>query len=1089
MFKFKRVLAMMLAFIMTVSMISVAPSTEVNAAPSKYVKSLSLSKSKLTIESGKTAKIKATVKVKGKASTKVKVSLSKSNKKVVKKAKVGSPKKGVSTITFTAANVTSKKTTTIKVVTSAKNSKNKTITKNVKVTVKPAPTPTTEAPTTAAPTIVLPTTEQPTTQQPTTEQPTEQPTAKKLENINVTADTTSIVEKGGQAKLTVTSATEGVAIARVEYESSNEQIATVKNGVVTGVNANSAAVIIKVIAYDANGNKVEKTIAITVTEKKSAKISLDVTESTLFVGQEKTLKATVTEADADAKVLWSSSDESVVKVTDAGVVTAVADGNATVTATVQGTTASATCAITVKSEAPGVEKVEATHADTLVVYFTAPVIVDDQDKVVVSISSGVDKLTPISKTWAKDGMSIEFKFGELAAGNYNVELSGDNVTFDPNKKTASTVVEERKLSDIKIKTKYIPHYSKAKIDYDALDQYGDVMQNVVANQFTWTIASENVNVNTMNVLSSISNKGYIIANVKNALGLDPTNATTNVLKVSAYLTRDNTIRTTEYVTVNNLKVASFKITGVVDDVVYSSSVERTVELEYEAIDTMGGKVDLEALADSSESAYNNEITYTSSDYSICNSAYIDEDKLKVDIMPNAVGKATLTINVDGTLTNYTIDVKEAPKPAKVDFTKAAGMDVVAKEAVKLPVDIYDQYGNQMDVDVLAKLDLNAAFTFKRADNTIGVDENNSISFAVLDGVCYVVVDTKNAKDKGDVTVIVGTGMKDYAEYKLPVKAERAANKIDVTKVPAKAIMVGQSTTIEFIVKDAYDQLWDESGYIVEVLGNNEYISVSDAVIDKGIGYITIKGTASTEKATTQKVSISLKTADGAAYITTSPIEYGIVVNPNVDTVAVTTDKKEYRAGQKVVMTLTAKNDDITLTTYNETINNVKVYMSNEGKDVYQNVETVTFVNGVATIEVDARIVEDNVTYYGSFVSPGKNEATEFETAATVKIVPGEAHRIDTVMDADGKLTLTYRDSMGNVVKDMNGDVNITLSLSKDDEMLAATKYYVVDTSSRATVTFENGIGSIALKNGADVPVAGVKITVKSGDLTGDYTVK
>ena len=62
-------------------------------------------------------------------------------------------------------------------------------------------------------------------------------------------------------------------------------------------------------------------------------VALDKTELSLEPGQTAKLKATLTPADATYKyIFWTSSDEAVATVTDSGLVTALADGTATVTA-------------------------------------------------------------------------------------------------------------------------------------------------------------------------------------------------------------------------------------------------------------------------------------------------------------------------------------------------------------------------------------------------------------------------------------------------------------------------------------------------------------------------------------------------------------------------------------------------------------------------------------------------------------------------------------------------------------------------------------------------------------------------------------
>lgn len=77
-------------------------------------------------------------------------------------------------------------------------------------------------------------------------------------------------------------------------------------------------------------------------------VALDQTEAALTVGETLTLTATVEPEDAtDPAVTWTSSDESVATVTD-GVVTAVAAGTATITATAGDY--AATCIVTVTED-------------------------------------------------------------------------------------------------------------------------------------------------------------------------------------------------------------------------------------------------------------------------------------------------------------------------------------------------------------------------------------------------------------------------------------------------------------------------------------------------------------------------------------------------------------------------------------------------------------------------------------------------------------------------------------------------------------------------------------------------------------------
>lgn len=87
-------------------------------------------------------------------------------------------------------------------------------------------------------------------------------------------------------------------------------------------------------------------------------ITLDQATATLTEGETLTLTATVTPDDAtDKTVVWSTSDAEVATVDENGVVTAVAEGTATITATAGGKEAA--CVVTVSGDTTGIELTEA----------------------------------------------------------------------------------------------------------------------------------------------------------------------------------------------------------------------------------------------------------------------------------------------------------------------------------------------------------------------------------------------------------------------------------------------------------------------------------------------------------------------------------------------------------------------------------------------------------------------------------------------------------------------------------------------------------------------------------------------------------
>ena len=116
-------------------------------------------------------------------------------------------------------------------------------------------------------------------------------------------------------------------------------------------------------------------------------VKLNKTTLTLAVGEEQPFTATVLPDNAENKtVTWSSSDTKIATVSDAGLVKAVAEGSATITATADGK--SATCAVTVKSVT--LDKTELTLHRTDTETLTATVLPDDapDPKVVWTTSDG-----------------------------------------------------------------------------------------------------------------------------------------------------------------------------------------------------------------------------------------------------------------------------------------------------------------------------------------------------------------------------------------------------------------------------------------------------------------------------------------------------------------------------------------------------------------------------------------------------------------------------------------------------------------------------------------------------------------------------
>ena len=129
----------------------------------------------------------------------------------------------------------------------------------------------------------------------------------------------------------------------VIWTSSDEAVATVKDGVVTGGEKSGKAVI-KVVSK--KNSKIYAECAVTVKEPASS-IELSEAEITMVKGEKKTLTAKVLPDNAfDKTVMWTSGDDKIATVKD-GVVTAVSAGTVEITVTSVAYGVSAKCRITV----------------------------------------------------------------------------------------------------------------------------------------------------------------------------------------------------------------------------------------------------------------------------------------------------------------------------------------------------------------------------------------------------------------------------------------------------------------------------------------------------------------------------------------------------------------------------------------------------------------------------------------------------------------------------------------------------------------------------------------------------------------------
>lgn len=156
--------------------------------------------------------------------------------------------------------------------------------------------------------------------------------------------TSATVGLGTTQQLNATITPANATNQNVSWSSSNTAVATINaSGLVTAVSAGSATITVTT----ADGNKTA-TSAITVSTIPVSSVAVSPTTASLYAGNTQQFTATISPANATNKnVTWSSSNTAIATVNSSGLITAVAAGTATITATTQDGNKTATATITV----------------------------------------------------------------------------------------------------------------------------------------------------------------------------------------------------------------------------------------------------------------------------------------------------------------------------------------------------------------------------------------------------------------------------------------------------------------------------------------------------------------------------------------------------------------------------------------------------------------------------------------------------------------------------------------------------------------------------------------------------------------------
>ena len=174
-----------------------------------------------------------------------------------------------------------------------------------------------------------------------------------LEGISVEGETTLLKNQYNNLKVTYTPE-DTTYEGGLTFTSSDESVATVdENGRVTALKEGITTIT---VTAEENGQKFEDKYELTVEEVKMDSIAIDTVDFELGINRTQQLNVNFYPENTtdDRTVTWSSSDDSIVKVDENGVVTALKEGTAVITATVGDKTAQ----VTVTSVIVPIESIE-----------------------------------------------------------------------------------------------------------------------------------------------------------------------------------------------------------------------------------------------------------------------------------------------------------------------------------------------------------------------------------------------------------------------------------------------------------------------------------------------------------------------------------------------------------------------------------------------------------------------------------------------------------------------------------------------------------------------------------------------------------
>lgn len=165
-------------------------------------------------------------------------------------------------------------------------------------------------------------------------------------DINLAEGVSLVVNKGTTYTVEATVLPENATNKNITWSSSDENIIKIANGVITAIEEGTATITVTTVDGNKTASITVKVVSNEVVPVEN--VSLNKKTLEIEVGTETNLEVTFNPSDASNKnVRWTSSDEKVATISEAGIIKALAEGKTTITVTSEDGNKTATCELTV----------------------------------------------------------------------------------------------------------------------------------------------------------------------------------------------------------------------------------------------------------------------------------------------------------------------------------------------------------------------------------------------------------------------------------------------------------------------------------------------------------------------------------------------------------------------------------------------------------------------------------------------------------------------------------------------------------------------------------------------------------------------